>query len=466
MALSGYGGVRFIAYACRTQACVVEPGGGIWPLAVSGSSWGFGEIMRVRAAVLFVLSIVAGLGWVALPAPALADTAPPAGTPSTVSADALPTWQINGVVWSAGRRGQHWSSPVAASPRRDRPVSPPAAPVRSTANNFFAYDITTGNRVAAFSHSFNGEVLTVKASPDGSTRLRRRRLHHGRRCRPHPHRGVRRDDRRADPPSTPRSTAPCRPSQRPTHRLRRWQVQQRRTASRAPDWPRSRRPTARCRPWDPSADNLVVTAWSCRRTSRSSSSVAASPPSTARPASGMGAVDATTGGEPALGRQHQDHQRRHRVRHHQPLHRRQPGLRLGLRVRLRQLRGHVRRSTSTPARSTGPTTATATPTTRSRSAACSTRVSHAHNCSTIGGFFQSDPWSINMRHALAFTTNPTGTNTGPDDYGWDYNGVPSSKLLQWYPDVSARHVHGPDPGRLVGLRQQQLRRRWAASSRR
>ncbi len=44
---------------------------------------------------------------------------------------------------------------------------------------------------------------------------------------------------------------------------------------------------------------------------------------------------------------------------------------------------------------------------------CSTRVSHAHNCSTIGGFFQSNPWSINMRHALAFTTNPTGTNTGP-----------------------------------------------------
>ncbi len=63
-------------------------------------------------------------------------------------------------------------------------------------------------------------------------------------------------------------------------------------------------------------------------------------------------------------------------------------------------------------------------------------VSHAHNCSYIGDFSNSDPWSINMRHALAFTTYPTGTNTGPDDYGWDYNGVPDSKLLQWYPDVS------------------------------
>ena len=37
-----------------------------------------------------------------------------------------------------------------------------------TANNFFAYDITTGNRVAAHSHSMNGQVLAVSASPDGS----------------------------------------------------------------------------------------------------------------------------------------------------------------------------------------------------------------------------------------------------------------------------------------------------------
>jgi len=31
---------------------------------------------------------------------ALADTGPAAGVPATVSADVLPTWQINGVVWS------------------------------------------------------------------------------------------------------------------------------------------------------------------------------------------------------------------------------------------------------------------------------------------------------------------------------------------------------------------------------
>src|SRR3954447_20309755 len=32
--------------------------------------------------------------------PSQADTQPHPGTPATVSADRLPTWQVNGVVWS------------------------------------------------------------------------------------------------------------------------------------------------------------------------------------------------------------------------------------------------------------------------------------------------------------------------------------------------------------------------------
>ncbi len=100
--------------------------------------------MRVRAAVLFVLSIVAGLGWAALPAPALADTAPPAGTPATVSADALPTWQINGVVWSQAVVGNTGLRRRQASPRRGRPGVAAGGAGQVAANNFFAYDITTG----------------------------------------------------------------------------------------------------------------------------------------------------------------------------------------------------------------------------------------------------------------------------------------------------------------------------------
>ena len=63
---------------------------------------GRGSSRRLRntvAATVFALLGV-GLTGVGTAAPALADTDPAAGTPATVSADALPTWQINGVVWS------------------------------------------------------------------------------------------------------------------------------------------------------------------------------------------------------------------------------------------------------------------------------------------------------------------------------------------------------------------------------
>ena len=63
---------------------------------------GNGASRRLRhtvAATVFALLGV-GLTGVGTAAPALADTDPPTGTPATVSADALPTWQINGVVWS------------------------------------------------------------------------------------------------------------------------------------------------------------------------------------------------------------------------------------------------------------------------------------------------------------------------------------------------------------------------------
>ena len=52
---------------------------------------------RLWAALNSAVLAIAGLG---SPGVAVANTAPPAGTASTVSADVLPTWQINGVVWA------------------------------------------------------------------------------------------------------------------------------------------------------------------------------------------------------------------------------------------------------------------------------------------------------------------------------------------------------------------------------
>jgi hypothetical protein len=67
-------------------------------------------------------------------------------------------------------------------------------------------------------------------------------------------------------------------------------------------------------------------------------------------------------------------------------------------------------------------------------------VSHAHDCSPIGAFPEVTPM-VN-HHALAFTTYPTGTNTGPDQHGWDYSGQPDSTLLTWFPDLSIGTVTG------------------------
>jgi len=98
---------------------------------------------------------------------ALADTRPAAGVPATVSADVLPTWQINGVVWSQVVVNNTVYATGSVTKAR-----PPGVAVGGggevTANNIFAYDITTGNRVSSFSHSLNAQGRSVAASPDGT----------------------------------------------------------------------------------------------------------------------------------------------------------------------------------------------------------------------------------------------------------------------------------------------------------
>ena len=72
-------------------------------------------------------------------------------------------------------------------------------------------------------------------------------------------------------------------------------------------------------------------------------------------------------------------------------------------------------------------------------------VSHAHYCGNIGGYFQSDPWAINMRHALAFTKTATGT-IGRDPLGYyNWEGKPSPSLVNWFPNM--------DPGKFTGQNQ-------------
>ena len=94
--------------------------------------------------------------------------ADPVVSPETVTADALPTWQINGVVWSQAMVGN--TVYVTGSFTKARPPGVAAGGAGEVdAQNIFAFDITTGNRVP-FEHRLNAQGLVVRANPAG-TRL-------------------------------------------------------------------------------------------------------------------------------------------------------------------------------------------------------------------------------------------------------------------------------------------------------
>ncbi|WP_179271554.1 PQQ-binding-like beta-propeller repeat protein [Actinomadura meyerae] len=97
---------------------------------------------------------------------AAADTAPPSGTPATVSVDPLPTWQVDGVVWSMTTVGKT----VYATGNFTKARPPGTAPGNAkevTRKNILAFDLTTGNLITSFNHSLNGQGLRITASPDG-----------------------------------------------------------------------------------------------------------------------------------------------------------------------------------------------------------------------------------------------------------------------------------------------------------
>jgi hypothetical protein len=107
------------------------------------------------------------LAWGAAAAPdALADTAPAAGLPATVSADSLPTVQINGVVWSQVTVGN--TVYATGSFTSARPAGSPKGVNETPRKNLLAYDITTGNLITSFNHSLNAQGIVISKSPDGS----------------------------------------------------------------------------------------------------------------------------------------------------------------------------------------------------------------------------------------------------------------------------------------------------------
>ena len=121
---------------------------------------------RIAAGV--TATALAVLGMAALAPPAEAADPP---TADTVTADALPTWQINGVVYSQAIVGD--TVYVTGSFTRARPPGVAAGGAGEVvANNIFAFRLSTGDRVTSFATNpgLNAQGLVIRASADG-TRL-------------------------------------------------------------------------------------------------------------------------------------------------------------------------------------------------------------------------------------------------------------------------------------------------------
>lgn len=125
------------------------------------------RLRRTLASLTTAAIVLSALAMVVMP-PERATAAETPALPATVTADVLPTWQINGVVWSQTVVGN--TVYVTGSFSKARP---PGVAVGGAgeiaANNVFAFDIRTGNPIPNFSHSFDGQGLTVRAAPDGRT---------------------------------------------------------------------------------------------------------------------------------------------------------------------------------------------------------------------------------------------------------------------------------------------------------
>ena len=123
---------------------------------------------RLLSGLLAAALIPLGAVTLAPAAPAAADPAPAgaAGAPSTVSADAHPTAQINGIVWDQVVVGDVVYAVGKFS--AVRPAGSPAGQNESPRSNAMAYNINTGE-ILDWAPTTNATINTIAASADGQT---------------------------------------------------------------------------------------------------------------------------------------------------------------------------------------------------------------------------------------------------------------------------------------------------------
>ncbi|GGR48633.1 hypothetical protein GCM10010197_13000 [Nocardioides luteus] len=116
--------------------------------------------------ILAVLALVAtSLSLVATATSASADTAPTdTDLPKTVSADVLPTVQIDGVAWKQVIVGD--TVYVGGNFTSARPAGAAAGTDETPRSHMLAYKLSTGKLVSGFAPEFNGQVKDMALSPD------------------------------------------------------------------------------------------------------------------------------------------------------------------------------------------------------------------------------------------------------------------------------------------------------------
>lgn len=124
-------------------------------------------IGKPRVVALLACIAVASSAAIFAAASSSADTAPAdSGTPVTVSADALPTVQVDGVVWQQAIVGNTVYAVGNFATARPAGAAPGVGTVAR--KNILAYDITTGGLITTFAPSLNAQAYTIQPSADGS----------------------------------------------------------------------------------------------------------------------------------------------------------------------------------------------------------------------------------------------------------------------------------------------------------
>ncbi|MGI8717436.1 MAG: PKD domain-containing protein [Lapillicoccus sp.] len=353
--------------------------------------------------------------------------------PATVSADPLPTWQVTGVVWSqvvVGNTVYATGNFTKARP----PGMWQGGPTEITVGHLIAYDITTGARVASFNHLLNAQGMTVTASPDGS------RVYVGGDFTTVD--GIARSHIAAFDTGTgalSQAFAPAINGQVRSVAATNTTVYAGGAFESAEGVARNRLASfaasngAMSPAWAPTVPDGYV--WSMVVAPGGSKVVIGGQFDTLNGVAvhGMGAVDAVTGASMAWAANTviQDSIN---------------GAITSLRTDGTSVYGS---GFAFGAGSSFEGTFSANPVTGAINwlndchgdtydvlplGKVVYSVSHAHDCSWIGAYPDTSP-RVRWQHALATTNYATGTNKGPDNYGWNFNGQPDSTLLQWYPDL-------------------------------